>query len=140
MALTIARSVAAGGVAALAAVLVGGGVSHATPQRDPACAVPSRYATIQAAVDAPACGTIRVAPGSYAENVVVKPSLKLQGVRSGQDARTRRGGGESVVNGGALATITIDADNVTVDGFTLNGPSNPGTVALVMQTGKSGQT
>ncbi|MCY1139894.1 right-handed parallel beta-helix repeat-containing protein [Actinoplanes sp. Pm04-4] len=134
------RSVAITGIATLAALAAGGGVSYAAPRHDTACAVPARYATIQSAVNTTACTAIKVAPGTYAENVTIGRSLKLHGARSGQDARTRRGGGESVINGGALATITIDADNVTVDGFTLNGPPSPGTAALVMQTGKSGET
>ena len=140
MAPTTKRTVAFGGIAAVAALVAGGGVSHASTGRNTVCAVPSRYASIQAAVDAPACGTIKVAPGTYAENVAIGRSLKLYGARSGQDARSRRGGAESVVNGGALATITITADNVTVDGFTLNGPAGSGTAALVMQTGNSGET
>lgn len=140
MALTTTRFVAISGVAALTAVLAGNGMGYASPGRSTTCSVPSRYATIQAAVDAPACTTIRVAPGTYAENVRIARSLRLEGARSGQDARSRRGGGESVISGGALATVTITADNVTVDGFTLNGPPGSGTAALVMQTGNTGET
>jgi hypothetical protein len=72
--------------------------------------------------------------------VSIPRSLTLQGEQAGRDARSRRGNGESVVNGGTQANFTITADNVTIDGFTLNGPSNSGTAALVMQGGNSGET
>jgi hypothetical protein len=139
-----------GGIAAtIAAVAVAsGGVGYASsfaPEHDASggggsCSVPSRYRTIQAAVAVATCATIRVAPGTYAESVAITRSLTLSGAKSGQDARSRHGGGESIINGGALATITITADNVTIDGFTLTGPSNPGTAALVMQSRNSGET
>jgi hypothetical protein len=121
----------------------GGGVSYAAGGHTPAaaCNVPSAaYPTIQSAVTAPACTTVKVAPGAFTENVTIARSLTLLGARAGQDARARRGGGESVVNGGTHANFTITADNVTIDGFTLNGPADQGTAALVMQTGNSGET
>jgi parallel beta helix pectate lyase-like protein len=131
-----------GGIGALTATAwaVGGGVSFASGGKSAVCSVPSRYSTIQAAVDDAGCRTIRVAPGAYAESVTVRRSLTLQGAQAGQDARSRRGGRESVVSGGAAADFTISADGVTIDGFTLNGPQNQGTAALVMQGGNSGET
>jgi hypothetical protein len=135
-------ALAVGSIAAMTAAVsaVTGGVSHASGRGAPPCAVPSRYPTIQAAVDAPTCTVIKVEPGTYAENVKITRSLTLNGAQAGRDARTRRGGGESVVNGGAEANFTITADNVTIDGFTLNGPPSSGTAALVMQSGNSGET
>jgi hypothetical protein len=143
-------AVAVGGVGALAATIaaIGGGTSYASgnpvagrPGNPGAvCAVPSRYPTIQAAVDAPACTTIRVAPGTYAENVAIARPLTLQGARAGQDARSRRAGGESVISGGTLAPVTITGSNVVVDGFTINGPADSGKAALVLQAGGSGET
>jgi hypothetical protein len=118
---------------------IGGGVGHAADGAAP-CSVPSAYPTIQAAVNVATCGIIKVAPGTYAENVSIARSLTLNGAKAGQDARTRRSGGESIINGGALATITITADDVIIDGFTLNGPPDSGTAALVMQTGNAGET
>jgi hypothetical protein len=137
-----------GGMAAVivAAAAAGSGVGFASDNSrhdgggGSACSVPSRYPTIQAAVDATTCRTIKVAPGTYAENVSITRSLTLNGAKAGQDARNRRGGGESMINGGVLANITVTANNVTIDGFTLNGPLNPGTAALVMQTGNTGET
>jgi hypothetical protein len=96
----------------------------------PVCNVPTDYPTIQAAVGDPLCTTVNVAAGIYSENVVVGHSLVLNGAQAGTDAR----------NLGAAANITITADNVTVDGFTLNGPTSSGTAAIVMQTGNSGET
>jgi hypothetical protein len=130
-----------GGIAGLTAAAwgAGGGIGFAST-RSAVCAVPARYPTIQAAVDDGNCKTVRVAPGAYPESVTVSRSVTLQGAQAGQDARSRRAGRESVVGGGTPATFTISADNVTIDGFTLNGPVSQGTAALVMQGGNSGET
>jgi hypothetical protein len=137
----VRTAVALSGIAGLTAATwaVGGGVSFAAGGGTTVCDVPSRYPTIQAAVNDVNCKTIRVASGAYAENVTVSRSVTLQGAQAGQDARSRRGR-ESVVSGGTLANFTINADNVTIDGFTLNGPVDQGTAALVMQGGNTGET
>lgn len=108
----------------------------------PTCNVPSDYATIQAAVDDTGCATVKVAPGTYNESLVINRSLNLKGAKAGTDARNRNGNNESIINklDDNTANITITADNVTVDGFTLNGPASGGTASLVMQTGNSGET
>jgi hypothetical protein len=103
------------------------------------CTVPSDHATIQAAVNDGSCSVIKVLPGTYAENVVIPRSLTLNGAQEGVDARGRSGA-ESIINGGGGANITITANTVTVDGFTLNGPASSGTAAIVMQTGNTGET
>src|SRR6266404_659614 len=104
------------------------------------CSVPTlTYPTIQSAVNDSICTTINVAAGTYNENVIIPRSLTLNGAHAGIDARGRSGA-ESIINGGVLANITITANGVTVDGFTLNGPSSPGTAAIVMQTGNTGET
>jgi hypothetical protein len=107
----------------------------------PTCTVgPSGdYTTIQGAVNDPGCSTINVAAGTYAENVTIPRPLTLNGAQAGNDARVRSGA-ESIINGGVGANITITADGVTVDGFTLNGPVSSGTAAIVMQTGNTGET
>lgn len=75
------------------------------------------YATIQAAVTAAVNGdTIKVAAGTYtqASTLNVNKSLTLVGAGEGQttiDARTVSGYG-----------INVSADNVSLSGFTLNGP------------------
>lgn len=103
------------------------------------CTVPGTHATIQGAVNDLGCSTINVASGSYTENVIIFRSLTLNGAQAGVDARTRSGP-ESVINGGSLANITITADGVTVDGFTLNGPVSQGTAAIVMMGANTGET
>ncbi|MDB5072664.1 MAG: hypothetical protein JWM87_3775 [Candidatus Eremiobacteraeota bacterium] len=105
----------------------------------PTCNVPADYPTIQAAVSAPACATINVAPGSYTENVTIARALTLRGAQAGHDARGPRGS-ESMINGGLGPDVTISANSVTVDGFTLNGPVSQGTAAIVMMTASSGET
>jgi hypothetical protein len=70
---------------------------------------------------------IVVDPGTYNENVTINTGLSLRGANygvscSGAGAR----GAESVVNGtaaGNFATIKVNADNVTIDGFTITNPS-----------------
>lgn len=134
---TIAISAFGIGAAGLvAAVAIPLGANAAGP-----CAVPTiTYPTIQSAVnDAVNCSVINVAAGTYTENVIIPRALTLNGAQAGVDARSRSGS-ESVINGGALANITITADNVTVDGFTLNGPPSSGLAALVMQTANTGET
>jgi hypothetical protein len=105
----------------------------------PTCNVPADYPTIQAAVSASACATINVAPGSYTENVTIARALTLRGAQAGRDARAPRGS-ESRINGGAGPDVTISANNVTVDGFTLNGPVSQGTAAIVMMGANTGET
>ena len=90
------------------------------------CDVPTAaYPTIQSAVDDPACSTINVAPGLYAENVNITRSLTLNGAQAGQPLATRLSGGpgESTIAGadpaGSVPVITINAPSVTVDGFTI---------------------
>jgi hypothetical protein len=94
------------------------------------CSVPGDHPTIQAAVNDVGCDPINVAPGNYPENVVIPRSLTLNGAQAGNSYVTRVSGGplESTVTGvttvGASATITIDAADVTVDGFTLKNNTN----------------
>lgn len=92
------------------------------------------YATIQAAVDAaPVGGTVTVDAGSYAEQVTVSKTLTIEGVEAGVDARTnirREAGVESIVtgtklsNGSYSAGFIISANDVTIDGFTVQGETN----------------
>ncbi|MBU2668372.1 right-handed parallel beta-helix repeat-containing protein [Actinoplanes bogorensis] len=123
-------------VAVLAVSAFGGGAAHASPGRNAVCNVPSTtYPTIQSAVNATACRTVRVAPGTYAENVSITRPVEVDGAQAGQDARSRRGR-ESTLTG----NFTISANDVTIDGFTINGPAGGGTAALIMQNSNSGET
>ena len=96
------------------------------------------YTTIQAAIEAAASGdTITVAVGTYAENVIVNKSVNLRGAQAGIDPRSAFVGGpgtrdqaspsgETVVIPGiknltAGNIFTVQANNVTIDGFWIDG-------------------
>ncbi|MDB5693152.1 MAG: hypothetical protein JWO81_2215, partial [Alphaproteobacteria bacterium] len=99
------------------------------------------FATIQAAIDASSDDyTVRVAAGTYHENLVVSHGVTILGAQSGTAVGGRdaaAGTGETTIVGHAHVTAT---DNVTLDGLrflndattTSGGPSNP---ALQFQTG-----
>lgn len=78
------------------------------------------FTTIQNAIDD--CTTVNddtivVVDGTYAEDVKVNKSLTINGAQAGNDARSRSGGSESVVQGGFQVTNT--ATEVIIDGFTI---------------------
>jgi parallel beta-helix repeat protein len=88
--------------------------------------------TIGSAVSAASSGdVIVVGPGTYNESVSITTyNLSIFGAQAGKDARAGRYGpaGESVVdatnqsNGPGLgAAFYVDADNVLIDGFTIQG-------------------
>ncbi|HSV63940.1 MAG TPA: hypothetical protein VLH83_11405 [Chthoniobacterales bacterium] len=97
------------------------------------CSVPSvSYPTIQSAVDDTSCTIVNVAPGIYAENIFIARSLTLNGAQAGLPVAGRISGGpgESTIVGanptGSVAVVTMNASNVTVDGFTLRNPVTSG--------------
>jgi hypothetical protein len=98
------------------------------------------YTTIQAAINAASSGdTINVADGIYHESVNVNKSLTLHGAQAGVDARNRSGA-ESVIDN-SCSPVQITADNVILDGFTVQGStqSDPCTiVGIWMNPGFSG--
>ena len=70
------------------------------------------YHTIQVAVNEANLGdTIEVSAGTYDEQVVINKQLTLNGANAS----------ESIIDGGNTTAVTISADNVTIDGFTLDG-------------------
>jgi hypothetical protein len=85
------------------------------------------FSTIQAGVNADvAGGTVYVLPGTYAENVVIDKSISLLGPNQGI-AGTGTRGAEAVVEPGLTSSYSsssvfeVDASNVTIDGFTIQG-------------------
>lgn len=90
----------------------------------PTCNVPADYATIQAAVDAVGCTTVKVAPGSYTESVSVARAVNIKGAKSGVNVNSRTFGSpaESKVTGVSGAVFTVTAADVTIDGFSLTNP------------------
>ena len=78
--------------------------------------------TIQAGVDnAVARDVVQVAAGAYTENPVVTKQLTLRGAQAGNDARTRA----TAAADETTVTTTrwdLNANNVRVDGFTVEGP------------------
>lgn len=119
-------SLAAGAVVATGAIVAFGDSSDAAIG-GPVCNVPADYTTIQAAVDAPVCTTVKVAQGTYNENVVISRSITLKGAKAGADVDSRTAGGlhESVVKGlNDAPSITINAANVSIDGFTVTNPTH----------------
>src|SRR5258708_531479 len=89
----------------------------------PLCNVPTDYPTIQGAVSDPGCTTVNVAAGTYNEQVTITHSLTLNGANQGVDARGSRGA-ESVITN-ACGPVVLQADNVTIDGFTVEGSTLP---------------
>jgi parallel beta-helix repeat protein len=91
---------------------------------------PGTFSTIQAAVNAANPGdTILADPGTYNELVQVTKTLTIEGAQHGVGAQNGRPGAmESIVSNGD-GDFQIEADNVTIDGFTLQGvvnnPSSP---------------
>lgn len=80
--------------------------------------------TIDAAIlKASAGDTIHVAIGLYNEQVQITKTLTLLGAQSGVDARTRSGAESTIDN--ACGPVQILADNVVLDGFTIQGSTLP---------------
>lgn len=104
------------------------------------------YPTISAAVAVANPGdTITVCPGTYHELVTVNKPLTLLGAQATVDARSGSRTGlpstESVVDGLAGSTsFYVTANNVTIDGFTVQGATNANVFGygIVLGAGTSG--
>lgn len=85
-------------------------------------------------------GFVNVSAGTYAEDVVINKTVTLTGAQAGVDARTRSGASESIVDG--AFQLLADADNVTIDGFSILDGSNIGgaNVGIFVGNGASGTT
>ena len=81
------------------------------------------YASITAAITAASAGdTIIVGRGTFSENISITKSLTLLGRNYGiqPTSSSERAGGESLINGvgnSSSFVVTVDASNVTIDGF-----------------------
>ena len=80
------------------------------------------YASISSALTAASAGdTVVVGVGTFSENILVNKSLTLLGAQAGvKAAGTARSGGETTIDGtggSSSFVVTIEADNVTIDGF-----------------------
>jgi Right handed beta helix region len=110
------RSVRCAALAALAlsAALSGCGGDDGWTARD----VPSEYPTIQAAVDAARPGDlVRIAPGTYREEVVVPPAKRDLVLRGADRNRVVLDGG----NGRRHAGIAVHASGVAIENLTVRG-------------------
>jgi flagellar hook assembly protein FlgD len=88
------------------------------------------YSTLSAAITASTAGdTIRVGAGTYSENYAVNKSLTLLGAQAGVKATgSARAGGESILQGtggSSSFVVHVQADNVTLDGFSIYARINP---------------
>jgi|GEM_PF-6431558 len=74
--------------------------------------------------------SIVVAAGTYHEHVTINVAgLTLLGAQAGVDARTRSAASESILDGATTALdtgISVNADNVTIDGFTIQNYNGGG--------------
>lgn len=78
------------------------------------------FSDINAAVDAAQAGdTVRVLQGDYSGIVTIDESITLEGANAGISAGVHAGnrGAETTLDG----AIIVDADNVTIDGLTIEG-------------------
>ncbi len=103
---------------------------------------PTAYTTIQSAINAASNGnTIKVCPGTYAENLIVDKQVTLTGPNAGVAGSGSRTA-EAIITtpisaptGASNYIVGIKASGVTVDGFTIDG-DNPGLTSGVDINGK----
>ncbi len=114
------------GIGAVLSLFIIIGSAHAA-FGGPTCNVPTDYATIQGAVNDAGCTTINVAAGTYTEHVTVNRSVVLNGANMGTLGSSTSRVPESIVDGTDTdAAFIVNADNVTIDGFTVRNGSNGG--------------
>ena len=97
---------------------------------------PAAYATIQAAVNAAAPNaTIKVDPGTYHESVTINKTLTVQGAPFLQSVVD----GAIVAGGAHTTSFTIAANDVKLDGFTIQNNTATGAgTGIVIAPGVSG--
>lgn len=100
------------------------------------------FASINEAIDAvDAGGTVEVLAGTYVEDVIIDKPVTIEGANAGVsvgvDAEDRSD--ESVIDG----VVTVSADDVTIDGFTILGgdvAGETGDVGIFLAAGASETT
>ncbi|MDQ6692906.1 MAG: DUF1565 domain-containing protein, partial [Chloroflexota bacterium] len=131
--------------AVLASLLsFGGGRAMASPSTlvvddDHGQCPSAAYTTIQSAITAASPGdTIQVCAGTYVENITIDKPLTLQGSGQGSSlivpavSNPDCPGGGSLCGGTASNIILVQANNVTIYGFTLNGDNPALTSGIVV--------
>jgi hypothetical protein len=100
----------------------------------------TNFSTIQAAISDPGTingDTLLASTGTFNESVNINKSVILEGVQHGVDARTRSGS-ESIVSNTSTPFV-VNANNVTIDGFTVEGANNPSLgYGIILTSGFSG--
>jgi uncharacterized repeat protein (TIGR01451 family) len=87
------------------------------------CASACPYPSIQAAIDAASSGdTIKVAQGTYYENLFVTKTIILLGGYSTSDWNTQGPASSTIINGSGNSVIQVYS-NATIDNFTITGGS-----------------
>ncbi|MBI1765798.1 MAG: hypothetical protein HYR56_30710 [Acidobacteria bacterium] len=99
------------------------------------------FATIGAAVAAAVAGdTINVAAGTYNEQVNLnKANLVLRGGQAGVPACGRAGGANESVVTHPNGAVQLNADGVTLDGFTIQGTTGGANAGVICAASTSGQ-
>lgn len=99
------------------------------------------FATIQEAIDAPTTGSgdiINVCAGTYAENIVVNKEVKIYGPNAAISPNTGSRSAEAIVvpaTSGADAVFVIEASNVEIKGFIIDGDNTTITTGWVGTNG-----
>lgn len=107
-------------------IKIGAKLKEYKPPTKPQCniKVPKQYATIQAGINAAVNGnTVCVGKGTYNEDIFINKSIRLSG----------KGAFESSINGqdpNAQGVVTITADNITLEGFLIQGVGTNTTVSI----------
>ncbi len=85
--------------------------------------VPGEYKSIQAAIDAAQAGdTVRVAPGTYLEYLVLKERVAVRSEGTDEEHKNHSAARRTIVDAhGELKPVVEGADGAVIDGFTLTG-------------------